>query len=203
MASGWQPAYVRTAELRSYLDVADGIDDAAMQRAIEAASRTVDREANRQFGKVKAAQTREFEGTWNNRLGVYVVEVDDIQDTTGLMLTVSGSTLATTEYRMWQPNALANGRPYERVHVRRLTPDDLGKGPGTLSVSALWGWSSIPETIKEATLMQASRFFARSDSPFGVAGSPELGNELRLLDKADPDVALMVRSYSRNRPMVR
>jgi hypothetical protein len=44
--------------------------------------------------------------------------------------------------------------------------------------------------VEQATLLQASRFHARRFSPYGVAGSPELGSELRLLAKLDADVEL-------------
>lgn len=53
----------------------------------------------------------------------------------------------------------------------------------------------IPDAVKLACTIQAARFFKRRDAAFGVAGSPELGNELRLLAKLDPDVALLVSAH--------
>lgn len=50
----------------------------------------------------------------------------------------------------------------------------------------------FPASVKLATLIQAARFFKRKDSPFGIAGSAEMGNELRLQSKLDPDVAVLV-----------
>jgi hypothetical protein len=49
---------------------------------------------------------------------------------------------------------------------------------------------------KLATLIQASRLFARRHAPFGVAGNPEVG-QLRLLERLDPDVAISVRPFAR------
>jgi hypothetical protein len=46
-------------------------------------------------------------------------------------------------------------------------------------------------------MLQASRFYARRDSPYGVAGSPDLGSEVRLLSKVDPDVAVSLADYVR------
>jgi len=60
----------------------------------------------------------------------------------------------------------------------------------------------VPTTVKQATLLQASRVFARREAPFGVAGSPDMGSELRLLEKVDPDVAVMLVPYVRNRVKV-
>jgi hypothetical protein len=68
----------------------------------------------------------------------------------------------------------------------------------SVEVAALWGWTSVPPTIMQANLIQAARFLKRRDAPFGVAGSLELGSEIRLLSKLDPDVALMVGAYKRN-----
>lgn len=53
----------------------------------------------------------------------------------------------------------------------------------------------VPPTITAACLLQASRFWKRRDAPFGIAGSPVLGNEMRLLAKLDPDVEVMLWNY--------
>lgn len=58
------------------------------------------------------------------------------------------------------------------------------------------GEGSTPSAIVNACLLQASRFWSRRSSPFGVAGSPEFGNELRLLNRLDPDVEVMLGPYA-------
>lgn len=55
--------------------------------------------------------------------------------------------------------------------------------------------STVPAGVNTATLIQAARFFKRRDSPYGVAGSPEMGSELRLQAKLDPDVYVMIKPY--------
>jgi hypothetical protein len=57
----------------------------------------------------------------------------------------------------------------------------------------------VPSAVKLATRLQASRFMARRDSPYGVAGSPDAGSEIRLLSRVDPDVAVALRGFSRPR----
>ena len=66
-----------------------------------------------------------------------------------------------------------------------------------MKVTARWGWAAVPSTIKQATLLQASRLLARRDAPFGIAGSPDVGSEIRLLARVDPDVAVAVAPYRR------
>jgi hypothetical protein len=51
---------------------------------------------------------------------------------------------------------------------------------------------AIPDAVKAACLIQASRFFTRRYAPFGVAGSPDSGSEIRLLAKVDADVAVIL-----------
>lgn len=53
-------------------------------------------------------------------------------------------------------------------------------------------FSPVPKPVSIATKLQASRWYKRRDAPFGVAGSPELGSELRLLPKLDPDVEVLL-----------
>lgn len=53
-------------------------------------------------------------------------------------------------------------------------------------------FNPVPGPVELACLIQASRWFKRKDAPFGIAGSPELGSELRLLSKLDPDVEVLL-----------
>lgn len=57
------------------------------------------------------------------------------------------------------------------------------------------GGEEIPSAVKQACLIQASRFFVRRTAPFGVAGSPESGTEIRLLARVDVDVAVILGPY--------
>ena len=76
-----------------------------------------------------------------------------------------------------------------------VTPTIYGYNAEGVEVTAKWGWTATPPAVVNANLILASRFLKRRDSPFGMAGSPEMGNELRLLSKLDPDVAVMLAHY--------
>lgn len=199
----WAPDYATTAELKAFLRIPalDTEDDTHLAAALTASSRAIDFQAGRQFGNVAAPEARLFEvvGHGSSRWPLFV-SIDDLYDTTGL--TIRYSTVAeppvydqaVTEYRLWPFNAADNGRPYERLlHVAGVPVGHWR----VVEITALWGWAAVPGTIKAATLLQASRFFARRNAPFGVAGSPDMGSEVRLLSKVDPDVAVMVRPYAR------
>lgn len=187
----WAPDYVTTTELRDYLRIPDTDDDAEIAVAISAASRAVDLAVNRQFGLVAVVEAREYDITYDRHRAVWVAFIDDLMTDTGLLIEDAyGAPVAVSDVTLAPRNAPQKGRPWTR-----FTSQAAIDGP--VQVTGLWGWTGIPATIKQATLIQASRFFKRRDSPFGVAGSPDLGNELRLLEKLDPDVALMVGGYRR------
>ena len=66
------------------------------------------------------------------------------------------------------------------------------------SISVLVGdleEETVPDGVKVATLLQAARYFKRRESPYGIAGSPEMGSEMRLRAELDPDVINLVRPF--------
>ncbi|MFE9748453.1 head-tail connector protein [Saccharothrix saharensis] len=198
----WAPDYCTSAELKSYLkiDQDDTADDVQIALAITAASRAIDLHTRRQFGNTGTAQDRYYTASWDRRRSRWTVAIDDLMTVAGLTVsydvdddgTYSGEIDA---YQLKDVNAAAEGRPWTSLVVHpgsSVLPGTLEAG---VEVHAVFGWTSVPTTIKQACLLQASRLFSRRDSPYGVAGSPENGSEIRLLSKLDPDVALMVKAY--------
>lgn len=195
----WAPNYVTTLELKSFLriDSGDTVDDAQLALAAAAASRAVDLTTHRQFGQVAAPESRLYTPRWDCSRERWVIAIDDLMDATGFTLNIAAG--AITQYTLEPVNAAQRARPWTRVVVSKdstiLPKGELNEVTGL----GKWGWVAIPDTVKEATLIQGSRFNKRRDAPFGVAGSPESGSELRLLAKVDPDVAVMLASYIRKR----
>lgn len=56
------------------------------------------------------------------------------------------------------------------------------------------GYTSYPEAIHTAILVQAHRLYDRASSPMGVAGFDQLGNLFRV-SKMDPDVQALIGRY--------
>lgn len=198
----WQPDYITSGDLKSYGRIGDAVDDPEIAVAITAASRAIDHACNRQFGATATTEERTYEVEWSPTRALWVADVDDVDTTTGLVVTVSGA--AVTDYTLWPRDADKRGRPWTRLLTPTSTPSTLatGGGPPTIAVTATWGWAAVPDTIRQATLVQAARFLKRRESPFGIAGSPDLGNEMRLLARVDPDVAVMVQAYRRHHPFL-
>lgn len=205
--------FLRTAAVADPLDDPDSDLETV---ALESAARAIERACGRTFTVADVSvSSRYFTYEPNPREPITyptpayptvwvrhaTVDIDDVFDATGMVVkfdaTGNGSyTTTTTAYRLTPVNAAARGMPYTRLLF------DSGTYPPTnyagVMVDALWGWDAIPQAIVQANLIQAARFFKRRDAAFGIAGSPDMGNELRLLSKLDPDVALLVAAYRRN-----
>lgn len=199
----WEPDYATLAEVREYATrSAATVDDTQISIALTAASRAVDDTCYRQFGVVAAAEERRYTPRWSYDRGCWIVEVDDFQTTTGLLvnLDLDGDGTfsdAVTGFTKLPLNAAAKGYPWEKIVIPDTYNGNLTGKEGEVAVTAKWGWTAVPVAVKQATLLQASRFLQRRDAPFGIAGSPEAGSEMRLLAKVDPDVAVALRKYIR------
>jgi len=199
----WEPDYVTSAVAKAELRIHDDIDDAQIARKITAASRAIDLFTKRQFGQVATAEARYFSPWYDEDQRRWVAEIDDLMDLTNAAVAVDSgdddefdNTIALADYRFRPRNAVVTNRPYTQISILSRATAPLRR-PDSVRVTALWGWSSVPVTIQEACLLQVNRLLWRRDAPAGVAGSPSIGSEVRLLAKLDPDVEVMIREYRR------
>lgn len=215
----WAPDYITLAQLKAHLRITDTDDDTLLAFAITAASRAIDHTANRQFGLVDPAVARYYTygSGWQGRQdplsrdyaggafrGQDVLEIDDLMTTTSLVVKVDRNDDGTfeetltvdTHYRLYPWNAAASGRPW--THLVLNTGTTFPTSLRGVEVTAKWGWTTPPSIVVQAALIQAGRFFSRRNAPFGVAGSPDAGSEMRLLARLDPDVDMMVSSVKRH-----
>lgn len=191
----WGGDYVSASDLKAYLQINDTADDAQIAFAVTAASRAVDRHTNRQFGLVAAPEARTYTARWDRERCRYVVDIDDLMTAVGLTVTTASGPI--TAYALQPGNAAAQGVPWTRLVVDAGSSVKPTTEEDGVTVTARWGWSAVPPPVKQACLLQGARLFARRNAPFGVAGSPDLGSELRLLAKVDPDVAVVLGPYVR------
>jgi hypothetical protein len=180
----WAPEYITVDELKTYVKVTDDLDDAELALIPGTVSRAIDQVCNRQFGKAASPVERWYRPRWSRSAGRYVVDVDDLMDLTGLPAgLVPGPR-----------NAAADGKPYTRLeYAAGVTPDV------DVAFSMMWGWDAVPAAVQVAARLQGSRLATRRDSPYGVAGSPDSGTEIRLLARLDPDVKVSLTAYVRPR----
>ena len=188
--------YCTLSELKSAARITDNVDDALLERAVEAASRRIDGECSRRFYVDGTTSARTYAANRNAFLFV-----DDISTTTGLVVKVddqmSGSFSTTltvgVDYQTEPSNAVTQGEPITLLRALDTGFPVAENGRTLIEVTAKWGWPSVPHAIREATVLLASRQFKRLDSPLGVAGFGDLG--AIVVRRIDPDVAAMVAPY--------
>ncbi|HEY5880107.1 MAG TPA: hypothetical protein VIU11_14450 [Nakamurella sp.] len=204
----WAPDYASVDELRDFVRIDDVADDTIIEAALSASSRAIDYACDprpehfRQFGQTDAVEDRYFTASRRGYdtpvRGQWVALVDDIATAVGLVVAADGGSGAYTPVEgttLLPRNAAAHGRPATAILFAGSSMPTPPASADAVKVTGTWGWPAIPTAIHEACLMQSSRLIARRDAPFGVAGSPETGTEIRLLARLDPDVELMVRPY--------
>jgi hypothetical protein len=194
----WKPDYVTLVNAKDYLRIADTADDTQIAFWITAASRAVDKRCNRQFGQAAGAVARTYRrpANYNPVSGLWELEVDDLMATPTL---VGSGAWASAGYTLLPDNAALEGVPWQRIGTASQPIMVSPGAPYPVSVTALWGWTTVPAQVSAAVLLQVARWYARRESPLGVAGSPDLGSEIRLLARLDPDVSTTLAGLSRRR----
>jgi hypothetical protein len=189
-------AYCTLSDLKTSLGIEDIQDDTSLEAAIMAASRMVDDYTGRFFykdGTTAAPVIRYYtaQDWWTTNVDdiIHISEIATDDNFNQLYTTV----WANDDYLVEPVNNPRRGWPYTRLLAigAYIFPYNL---PQSVRVKGVWGWSAVPQEVQMATKIQASRLFVRRQSPFGIAGSPELGT-IRLSSRLDPDVEILLRPF--------
>lgn len=194
--------YASLSQIKAALRIpsADGIDNDLLEMAVESASRLIDGYCNRSF--VNAGTAVRYYATHDP----YVVQIDDARSITLVQTSTSEDGIFDTTWNLTplsgdiQPEPLNDYIgglvwPFTRLRAIGDYVFPIDK-EATVKVEAVWGWPTIPKTVQQATIIQASRIFKRLDSPLGVAGFGDLG-VMRVSRGLDPDVAQLIETYRR------
>ena len=189
--------YATLAQVKAAMRIADNVDDALIETAIESASRQIDGHCQRRF--YQTTTTRVY--TPNDSL---VTEIDDLVTLTTLKTKsdVDGTfdtTWTSNDYQLEPLNRMAGGLDVSWTQIRAVGDflfPTFG-GEATVEVTGVFGWSSVPSEIKQACIILSQRQYKRYDSPLGVAGVGEIG--VIRVSRIDPDVASILAPYRRIR----
>jgi len=194
--------YATLQQVKSALRITDQIDDSLLNTAISSASRWVDGWCDRTFIAAGTAVTsRDYIPTAlyeplliDDAVEIVTVKIDDNFDRTFPV------TLRTIDFQAEPLNQTTYGLV---LPFTRIRPFEDGYWPtfrsqATVRVAARYGWPAVPEAVREATILQASRLFTRLDSPLGVAGMGDMG-VMRVSRFVDPDVEQLLAPYRRVR----
>ena len=190
-------AYATLADVKRNLSITDSVDDALLELCITSASRAIDNMTERTFFQTTA--TRVFIPDDS-----FFCPIDDLYTLT----TLKTADDADQEYditwgvkdRQLEPlNGTINGTEWPYTGIRAVG-DYLFPTVGseaTVQVTGVFGWPSVPTAIEQATILQAARYFKRSDSPMGVAGFDAMG--VVRLSNVDPDIYTLLEPYKKVR----
>jgi hypothetical protein len=192
-------AYCTLAELKASLAITDTVDDVPLEAAITATSRMIDDYTGRFF--YRNGTTESPVARYYTPLDPWTMNMDDNYSITQVATDDNfnqtwDTVWATSDYMLEPVNNPQRGWPVNRMLAigRYVFPYYL---PQSVRITGIWGWTSTPAEVNMATLIQAARLFTRRQSPFGIAGSPDLGT-VRLSAKLDADVETLLRPFKKN-----
>jgi hypothetical protein len=188
--------YCSLADVKASLRITDTIDDALIENSINSASRLIDQYCNRYFYSSAAGEVRYYQANDG-----FTCWIDDAQSISALETAVTDPTIFDTtwgvgDYQVLPANRTANGGYYP---ITAITATDNYLFPvwadmALVKVTGQFGWSSVPDPIKFACIIQASRLFKRLESPLGVAGVSDMGI-MRVGSNIDGDVAQLINPF--------
>ena len=194
--------YCTVDQLKAALRITDSGDDRLLTNAMDAASRFVDGYCHRDFAAASGTATKDYipSGLMErlpilDATTVVSVKIDDDLDGSFATTLVAG-----VDYQLEPVNSELSGLDWPYTSIVPIEDGywPIEYGRKTVRVEATYGWPAVPAAVEQATLMQASRLFARLDSPLGVAGFGDMG-AMRVSFKIDPDVGMMLSPYRRLR----
>jgi hypothetical protein len=177
--------YATVAALKSRLgNITTTASDTELHGACFAASRWVEQYCQRVFYRSAAATVRTFEPTHSYRLKM--PQFNDLVSVSALKTDAGGdgtfeTTWTAADYQLlpYNPAAGPETQPYTEIRaVGALNfprPPTFAARRDTAQVTGVFGWSSVPQAVREATLIKAAELFKLKDAPFGVAGSEDIG----------------------------
>lgn len=195
--------YATLAQFQAYANMSTITADetTTIEKAIEAASRTIDRIADRRFYMDANATARLY-----RTLDFYTLPVDDIGSTSGLVVALDADgngnytdTLTlNTDYVLDPVTAPQKGRPYTAITMvgADTFPLPISRRP-QVQVTAKFGWynGTPPDDVVEACLILSADYVKRASSVGGVLGLSELG-AIRM-SPLGRDISAIVRAYRR------
>ena len=192
--------YATIDDLRDHLRISDATDDPRLLSVLTATCRSIDRYCGQVFSSDDAATARVYSPYRPDRLWTHpfhtttglVVETDTSDDGT-----FDTTWTVTTEYVAGPESGYDQAGfavPYNRIEAVGSRRFPIDRRRARTRVTAQWGWTAVPDAVREATLIKAARVFRRRDTPEGLAGGGEFG-VVRVSSREDPDVVMLLAPF--------
>lgn len=179
--------YLTATELEATLELSGtSFADDDITLAISAASKAVEYATNRRFwADADVNQVRYY-----TAMSEEEVWIDDLVALTELATSPGGDNVfsdvwtVNSDFYLEPLNAAADGWPYTKVRVSLRSGLWLPCYVRSVRVTGKFGWSAVPDGVKQAAKLIASRLVKRSrEAPFGVvsmgmdAGAAQIARE--------------------------
>lgn len=184
-------SYATLPQLKAYMKASlDDVTtyDSILTDALASVSREIESHCHRQFNNTDTATPRYYDPDciFTIREGWTVAQwaaVDDFYDAAGLIVQSGTTTWSSSDYKLHPRNGVVDGQPgwpYWEIHTASSLRFEMPHGfrfetAPDITVTAKWGWTSVPTPVKQACLILASETFQIKDAPFGVAGLDQFG----------------------------
>ncbi|MFJ4828397.1 hypothetical protein ACIP79_00425 [Streptomyces sp. NPDC088747] len=176
--------YATLVQLKAYMKGSlDDVTmyDAVLTDALDSVSREIEKHCHRQFNKADLATVRDFEPDdiftiADSETFEHWVAVDDFWDSTGLVVSSGGALWSASDFKLRPRNGIVDGQPgwpYNEIHA--ASRQMRFAASSDVTVTAKWGWPSVPAPVRQACLILTSETFQIKDAPFGVAGLDQFG----------------------------
>lgn len=191
--------YVTAEELKASVSMSgETYADADITLAVNAASKAIDELCRRRFW----LDTDSTSVRYYTPLSYRLVEIDDAVDVVEVATGLGDGSFGTVlvegaDYILKPINAAADGEPYTLLKSTRTHGRFRSGVERSVRVTGQFGWEAVPDPIKLATSLLASRLVRRvREAPFGVLTVGLEGMAARIAYN-DPDIGLMVNPYIR------
>lgn len=208
--------YVTLSEFQEHLMANGGGDFTEedmfnMERAIEAASRAIDKEMDTNF--YGASETRHYTAEFDDLLflpddliSITTLKTDEDDDGTYEV------TWTTSDYYLEPRNARVkandrDNRPYRQIRINQNGDYFFPTNPYGVQIIGSFGYTTgivsgepteVPSVIRQATMLIAHRWWKRKDAIFGIAGTPALGVQvIQARIMKDDDIQWLLQSVDK------
>lgn len=195
-------AYTTVANLKNYLGVSAGTDDALLQNLIERAQKTIDSYCGRTF-EASADTTRKYCVGVDTQDDMLYLDEDLCQIGTGgsIITDADGTspvTLTVTEY-VTRPR---NRAPYHAIELLDSSTHDwtyTTNPQNGITVTGRWAWSvTAPDDIVHACTRLAGYFYKQKDAGvFDTTAIPDAGI-IQVPQGLPQDVKILLSNYRKN-----
>jgi hypothetical protein len=160
-------SYLTTADAEDFLRSTIVADTTEIEAFATVATAAIDAHCQRTFTVPTTATARTFVPSSSDLLKVH-----DIANTTGLVITNDGSTVAAADYQLevapGVPGPIGvDGRTWPYAYVRLLSSSWGCTSEATVSITARWGWAATPAEVELACKMLVKDYANSRDTRFG------------------------------------